>query len=123
MPTPPPVTDTLARFVANTDYSTISDKTLANAKMHILDTLGAALAGVSTDTAPIAFDYCKRVGNSEEASIWGTRLKSSAPRSASNIAPYGPEMKFPSSKTLIPSKQPFMLRSSYDFWISQFHMT
>src|SRR5215813_6014887 len=82
MPTPPPVTDTLARFVAETDYSTISDKTLANAKIHILDTFGAALAGVSTDTASIAFQYCQKMGYSEEASIWGTRLKSSAPMAA-----------------------------------------
>jgi 2-methylcitrate dehydratase PrpD len=82
MPTPPPVTDTLARFVAETDYSTISDKTLANAKIHILDTFGAALAGVSTDTASIAFQYCQKMGHSEEASIWGTPLKSSAPMAA-----------------------------------------
>ena len=82
MPVPPPVTDTVARFIANTDYSTISDKTLANAKMHILDTFGAALAGVSTDTASIAFQYCKKVSNGGEASIWGTRLKSSAPMAA-----------------------------------------
>jgi 2-methylcitrate dehydratase PrpD len=82
MSTPPPVTDTVARFVADTDYSTISDRTLLNAKMHILDTLGAALAGVSTETAAIAFNYCQRIGRSEEASIWGTRLKSSAPMAA-----------------------------------------
>jgi 2-methylcitrate dehydratase PrpD len=82
MPTPPPVTDTFARFVAETDYSTISDKTLANAKMHILDTVGAALAGSSTDTASIAFDYCKRIGKSEESAIWGTHLRSSAPMAA-----------------------------------------
>jgi len=82
MATPPPVTDTLARFVADTDYSTISDKTLANAKMHILDTIGAALVGVSTDTASIAFEYCKRVGQSDESTIWGTRQKSSAPMAA-----------------------------------------
>jgi 2-methylcitrate dehydratase PrpD len=82
MPTPPLVTDTLARFVAETDYSTISDKTLANAKIHILDTFGAALAGVSTDTASIAFQYCQKMGHSEEASIWGTPLKSSAPMAA-----------------------------------------
>jgi 2-methylcitrate dehydratase PrpD len=82
MPTPPPVTDTFARFVAETDYSTISDKALANAKMHILDIIGAALVGISTDTASIAFDYCKRVGQSEESAIWGTRLRSSAPMAA-----------------------------------------
>jgi len=82
MATPPPVTDTLARFVSNTHYSTISEITLANAKMHILDTFGAALAGVATDTAAIALDYCRRVGQSDEASIWGTRAKSSAPMAA-----------------------------------------
>src|SRR5215467_6957726 len=82
MPTPPPVTDTIARFVANTDYSAISDKTLASAKMHILDTFGAALAGVSTDTASIAFQYCQKVSNSRESSIWGTRLKCSVPMAA-----------------------------------------
>jgi 2-methylcitrate dehydratase PrpD len=82
MATPLPVTDIFARFVAETDFSAISDKTLANAKMHILDTLGAALVGVATDTAAIAFDYCKRVGPSDESTIWGTRLKSSATMAA-----------------------------------------
>ena len=82
MPTPPPVTETLARFVTDTDYSSISNKTLANTKMHILDTFGAALVGASTDTASIAFDYCQRVGRCEEASIWGSQLKSSAPMAA-----------------------------------------
>jgi len=44
MVTPPPVTDILAQFVSTTELPTMSDKTLANAKMHILDTLGVALA-------------------------------------------------------------------------------
>jgi 2-methylcitrate dehydratase PrpD len=82
MATPPPVTDTLARFVRETDYSMISETTLANAKMHILDTFGVALAGLGTDTAAIALDYCRRTGRSDEASIWGTRIKSSAPMAA-----------------------------------------
>ena len=82
MAKPTPVTDTLARFVAEADFSTISEKALTNAKMHILDTLGAALVGVTTDTATIAFDYCKRVGHNDEATIWGTRQKASAPMAA-----------------------------------------
>jgi 2-methylcitrate dehydratase PrpD len=82
MATPPPVTDTLARFVAETEFQTISDKTLTNAKMHILDTLGVALAGVSTPVARIALDYCARFGNSNESSIWGTKKKSSVPVTA-----------------------------------------
>ena len=82
MAIPPPVTDTLARFVAKTDYSTISDSALSNAKMHLLDTIGAGLAAVSTPVAAIAFDYCKRIGHSQEASIWGTNEKASAPMAA-----------------------------------------
>jgi 2-methylcitrate dehydratase PrpD len=82
MATPPPVTDTLARFVAATEYSSISEKTLSNAKMHILDTLGVALAGVSTDAPQIVLDYCKRFGDSQESAIWGTRQRSSAPMAA-----------------------------------------
>lgn len=78
MATPPPVTEIFARFVSETDFLSISAQTIANAKMHILDTLGAALAGVSTETAIIAFNYCKRIGQSDEASMWGTRLRASA---------------------------------------------
>jgi 2-methylcitrate dehydratase PrpD len=82
MAKPLPITDTLARFVAEADFANISEKVLTNAKMHILDTLGAALVGVTTDTAAIAFDYCKRMGHSDESTIWGTNQKSSAPMAA-----------------------------------------
>jgi 2-methylcitrate dehydratase PrpD len=82
MAKPPPVTDTLARFVAETDFANLSEKVLTNAKMHILDTLGAALVGATTDTAAIAFDYCERLGHSDESTIWGTNQKSSAPMAA-----------------------------------------
>ncbi len=82
MATPPPVTDTLARFVAETDYLSISERALANTKMHILDTLGVALAAVSTPVATIAFDYCTRTGGASEASVWGTHLKLPVPMAA-----------------------------------------
>ena len=82
MATPPPVTDTLARFVTDTDFSSISEKTRANARMHILDTLGVALAGSKTAVADIAVDYCKKLGASNEASIWGTKAKASVSTAA-----------------------------------------
>jgi 2-methylcitrate dehydratase PrpD len=78
--TPPPVTDTFARFVAETDYAAISGNALANAKMHVLDTLGVALAGVATPVADIALGYCK--GAAQEASIWGTTSKASVSSAA-----------------------------------------
>ena len=82
MATPPPVTDTLARFVTEAEFFTISESTRANAKLHILDTLGVALAGVSTPPAEIALDYCKRLGVSAEASVWGTDAKTSVSTAA-----------------------------------------
>ena len=71
MATLPPVTDTIARFVTETDLSAVSAKTRVNATMHILDVLGVALAGVSTPPAEIDLDYCKRLGVATEGSIWG----------------------------------------------------
>ena len=82
MATPPPVTDTLAQFVTQTRYSAISEKTVANAKMHLLDTLGVALAGAREPVATIALDYCKRIGSAADSTIWGTGLKAAAPTAA-----------------------------------------
>jgi 2-methylcitrate dehydratase PrpD len=82
MPAPPPVTDTFARFVAATDYSEISGKALVEAKLHILDALGVALAAVSTPVASIALDYCKRAGGAAEATLWGSHIKLSVPTAA-----------------------------------------
>jgi 2-methylcitrate dehydratase PrpD len=82
MATPPPVTDTLARFVTETELATISPTTCANAKLHILDALGVALAGVDEPAAKIALDYCAKLGASEEAAIWGTRQRASVSTAA-----------------------------------------
>jgi len=82
MATPPPVTDSLARFVSTTDLSAMPDKTLANAKLHVLDTFGVALAGVTTEVAGIALAYCQGLGASDEASIWGTQAKTSVSTAA-----------------------------------------
>ena len=83
MATPPPVTDTLARFVTETDIGSMSDKTLRNAKLHILDTLGVALAGVATPVAEIALSYCKNLGASKMAASavkpWLASSAASAP--------------------------------------------
>jgi 2-methylcitrate dehydratase PrpD len=82
MATPPPVTDRLAQFVVETDFSTIPEQTRANAKLHILDTLGVALAGADQPAVKIALDYCAGLGVSQEASIWGTRQKASVSTAA-----------------------------------------
>ncbi len=82
MATPPPVTDTLAQFVTQTGLSAIAETALGNAKLHMLDTLGVALAGTREPVAAIALDYCKRIGSAHESTIWGTGLKAAAPTAA-----------------------------------------
>src|SRR6185436_11770467 len=82
MATPPPVTDTLAQFVTKIEFAAIPEEALANAKMHLLDTLGVALAGTREPVAGIALDYCKRIGPAHESTIWGTKLKAAAPTAA-----------------------------------------
>jgi 2-methylcitrate dehydratase PrpD len=82
MAAPPPVTEILARFVTDTDFSTISEQTRVNAKLHILDTLGVALAGIDQPVAKIALDYCASLGASHDASIWGTTQKTSVSTAA-----------------------------------------
>ncbi len=82
MATPPSVTEKLAQFVSATEFSTIPEPTRVNAKLHILDTFGVALAGVDQPAAQIVIDYCKRLGAAREASIWGTILKASVSTAA-----------------------------------------
>jgi 2-methylcitrate dehydratase PrpD len=82
MSTPPRVTDGLARFVAETDFSKIPVNALDQAKLHILDTLGVALAAITTPVAEIAIDYCRSSANKTEASIWGSGEKASLPMAA-----------------------------------------
>jgi 2-methylcitrate dehydratase PrpD len=78
----PPVTDTLARFVTETEFAAIPATTLAHAKLHILDAIGVALAGVSEPVAQLALDYCAKLGASREATIWGTGQKASVSTAA-----------------------------------------
>lgn len=82
MATPPAVTDKLAEFVTDTEFAAISPTTRANAKLHILDTFGVALAGVDQPAAKIALDYCAKLGASQEASVWGAPQKASVSTAA-----------------------------------------
>ncbi len=80
--TPPPVTSRFAAFVAETDYSSISRKAIENAKLHILDTLGVALAGYEHPVANIVLDYCKSMGGTPDVTIVGSSQKTSVPMGA-----------------------------------------
>ena len=82
MATPPPVTDTLARFVTENDFAVISQNARTQAKLHILDTLGVALAGATTPAAEIAAEFSRRNGFGSDATIWGHPSKATVPMAA-----------------------------------------
>jgi 2-methylcitrate dehydratase PrpD len=76
------VTSTLAKFITDTPYSAISSGAIQNAKVHILDTFGAAFAGYEHPVASIATEYCKYMEGPKESTIWGSGLKSTVPMAA-----------------------------------------
>ncbi|MGH7845804.1 MAG: MmgE/PrpD family protein [Candidatus Binatia bacterium] len=78
----PPVTERFATFVAETDYSAMSRKAIENAKLHILDTLGVALAGYEHPVANIVLDYCRFMGGNPDVTIIGSSEKTSVPMGA-----------------------------------------
>jgi 2-methylcitrate dehydratase PrpD len=77
-----PLTQHFAQFVANTEFSSISQKGLDNSKLFFLDILGAALASLSYPVGRIALNYCRRVGGSPDVTVWGTSVRSSLPMGA-----------------------------------------
>ncbi|HWP57943.1 MAG TPA: MmgE/PrpD family protein [Candidatus Acidoferrales bacterium] len=79
---PVPVTERLAQFIAESKYESISRAAVENAKLHILDTLGVALAGYEHPVAQIALDYCKYMAGPPEVTIWGSDQKASMPMGA-----------------------------------------
>ncbi|HWP57628.1 MAG TPA: MmgE/PrpD family protein [Candidatus Acidoferrales bacterium] len=78
----PPVTERFAAFVAETDYSALSPNAIRNAKLHILDTLGVALAGYEHPVAEIVLDYCRFVGGTAHVTVIGSKERTSVPAGA-----------------------------------------
>jgi 2-methylcitrate dehydratase PrpD len=72
-----PVTERLAEFVESAGYESVSEKALWNAKLHILDTFGVALAGVASPVGKIALEHCRRGGGAPDVQVWGSALKTS----------------------------------------------
>ncbi len=72
-----PVTEQFANFIVNTDYKAIPEKAIRSAKLHILDTIGVALASVSYPAGQIALANARRLRGSPDVTVWGSSLKTS----------------------------------------------
>ena len=72
----------IARFVADSRYDEVPAAALATARIAILDTLGVTLAGAREDSGHIVAHITRQEGASEEASVLGQGLRSSAQQAA-----------------------------------------
>jgi 2-methylcitrate dehydratase PrpD len=75
------LSERVARFVADTVYEDMPVAVVAKAKRHMLDTLGAALAGAHTVQSRQARAVMNAPGN---AVVWGTTT-SASPRDAAFV--------------------------------------
>jgi len=72
----------LACFVAKTRFADLPAATVHKAKMHLLDTLGAALAGSKSPEVAFALCLVNPLEQEKGAPIWGSKLYVSARESA-----------------------------------------
>jgi 2-methylcitrate dehydratase PrpD len=75
------LSERVARFVADTVYEDLPAAVVAKAKRHMLDTLGAALAGAHTAQSRQARGVMNAPG---DAVVWGTTMSASARDAAFN---------------------------------------
>ena len=71
----PTISQTLGRFVASLEYADLPPEVIGNAKLRILDTVGACLASVGMPYAEAMFDLCREQGGPEVACAFGKALR------------------------------------------------
>lgn len=72
------ISESLARFVVETETSSIPADVMHASRRAIMDTIGVALAGSLEPASRIVADHASDRSNSAESVIWGTGLKVSA---------------------------------------------
>ncbi|WJV62261.1 MmgE/PrpD family protein [Pectobacteriaceae bacterium C52] len=72
----------LAWFIHDTCFSDIPPALVERCKRHILDTLGAALAGVDSDVWQTTFHIVEADGAAPRAQVWGSICRTSARNAA-----------------------------------------
>ncbi|MCZ6876310.1 MAG: MmgE/PrpD family protein [bacterium] len=75
-------TETLSRFIVNTDYDDIAAEAFRLSKRLVLDWLGTALAGYAEEGGQIVTEYVREMGGTPESTLIGSGCKSSAASTA-----------------------------------------
>jgi 2-methylcitrate dehydratase PrpD len=71
------VTEKLAQFIAKTKFEDLPDKVIHEVKRNLLDTIGCALGGLTTDIGLESLVLVETVGGRPESTILGTGKKTS----------------------------------------------
>ena len=69
------LTQDIAKFVAEIKFEDLSKATIREAKRTILDSIGCALAGITSDKGKIAIELSRRLGGPPESTIIGVGEK------------------------------------------------
>ncbi|GAI61163.1 unnamed protein product, partial [marine sediment metagenome] len=69
------LTRKLADFTFNTAYQDIPAEVVWQIKRLLLDSIGCAIAGLSTEKGKISLEFSKRLGGNTESTIIGTPNK------------------------------------------------
>ncbi|MFB3884810.1 MAG: MmgE/PrpD family protein [Thermodesulfobacteriota bacterium] len=72
------VTERISKFICSTRYEEIPDQVCEVAKLHILDTLGALIAGSKEDVTGIITNYIQPLGCGQESTLITQRMRTSA---------------------------------------------
>jgi len=75
-------TELIARFVSDLEYDVVPPEVVERAKRQILDIIGVALAGSTQEVGKITLGFIERTGGTPQCTVWGTKLRSSAPQAA-----------------------------------------
>jgi 2-methylcitrate dehydratase PrpD len=75
-------TEFIARFVSELKFENIPQEVVERAKRQILDIIGVALAGSTQAVGKITLNFVQRTGGTPECTVWGTKLRTSAPQAA-----------------------------------------
>ncbi len=76
------ITEDLVKFVTTIEYSDLPEDVIHESKRSLLDALGCALAGITTDKGRIAVSVSKQMGGTPESSILGVGGKLSCANAA-----------------------------------------
>lgn len=75
-------TDALYSFALNTHYEDIPEDVIHEMKRILIDGLGNALGGISSDKGKIGLSFAGKIGGTPEATVLGIGGKISAPMAA-----------------------------------------